>query len=210
MPTKSSAASAKAIGSASVDVITAFLTYADEVITMVKEDLDAPISDRVSSYCDILQRWEVEFSRNTGGMSFPDYDDELKTLLKMWRPHKEKSWAKQITWLVEKDAPKLSLKEKIARLKSGKALSDTIAKTSSGKGKAPVTAVPSTSRHVISPSLDDEDVAVPPPVRKTRGPLAPSKTAKRSLPAVSLPKAAPSPSVRKVPSSPNAEFFDPP
>ncbi|KAG6835130.1 hypothetical protein H0H93_004581 [Arthromyces matolae] len=210
MPTKSSAASAKATGSASVNIITAFLTYANEVITMVKDNLDAPISDRVSSFCDILQRWEVEFSRNTASMRFPDYDNELETLLEMWCPHKEKSWAKKITWLVEKDAPKLSLKEKIARLKSGKALSDTIAKTSSGKGKAPVTAVSSTSWHVISPFPDNEDVAVPPPVRKTRGPLAPSKTAKRSLPAVSLPKAAPSPSVRKVSSSPNAKFFDPP
>ncbi|KAG6848082.1 hypothetical protein H0H93_003567 [Arthromyces matolae] len=105
---------------------------------------------------------------------------------------------------------RMPLKDKIARLQSGKTLSATITKASSGKGKAPVTAVSLTSWHAISPSPDDEEVAVPPPVRKTRGPLAPSKTVKCSLPSVALPKAAQSPSMRKVPSSPNAKFFDSP
>ncbi|KAG6807537.1 hypothetical protein H0H93_001506, partial [Arthromyces matolae] len=94
-----------------------FVIVADKAIALIKERIHLPAQERVTSFARLLERWDVEFRNNTEGVVFPGYDEEMRTLVEMWTPHREEEWARGLTWLVQQATPvQTSLDDEIARL----------------------------------------------------------------------------------------------
>ncbi|KAG6807411.1 hypothetical protein H0H93_001623, partial [Arthromyces matolae] len=94
-----------------------FVIVADKAIALIKERIQLPAQERVTSFARLLERWDVEFRSNAEGIVFPGYEEELRTLVEMWTPHREEEWATGLTWLVQQATPvQTSLDDEIARL----------------------------------------------------------------------------------------------
>ncbi|KAG6845346.1 hypothetical protein H0H93_016118, partial [Arthromyces matolae] len=96
-----------------------FVVVADKAIALIKERIHLPAQERVTSFARLLERWDVEFRNNAEGVVFPGYDEEVRTLVEMWTPHREEEWASGMTWVrqVQQATPvQTSLDDEIARL----------------------------------------------------------------------------------------------
>ncbi|KAG6827790.1 hypothetical protein H0H93_015306, partial [Arthromyces matolae] len=94
-----------------------FVIVADKAITLIKERIHLPAQERVTSFARLLERWDSEFRNNAEGVMFPGYDEEVRTLVEMWTPHREEAWARELTWVVQQATPvETSLADEIANL----------------------------------------------------------------------------------------------
>ncbi|KAG6815896.1 hypothetical protein H0H93_008869, partial [Arthromyces matolae] len=94
-----------------------FVVVADKAIALIKERIHLPAQDRVTSFARLLERWDLEFRNNAEGVVFPGYDEEVRTLVEMWTPHREEEWARELTWVVQQATPVgTSLADEIANL----------------------------------------------------------------------------------------------
>ncbi|KAG6828522.1 hypothetical protein H0H93_014857 [Arthromyces matolae] len=96
-----------------------FVIVADKAIALIKERIQLPAQERVTSFARLLERWDVEFRSNSEGIVFPGYEEELRTLVEMWTPHREEEWARGLTWLrqvQQATSVQTSLDDEIARL----------------------------------------------------------------------------------------------
>ncbi|KAG6815506.1 hypothetical protein H0H93_009629, partial [Arthromyces matolae] len=94
-----------------------FVVIADKAIALIKERIHLSAQERVTSFARLLERWDVEFRNNAEGVVFPGYDEELRTLVEMWTPHREEEWARGLTWVVQQATPvETSLADDIASL----------------------------------------------------------------------------------------------
>ncbi|KAG6834475.1 hypothetical protein H0H93_009436, partial [Arthromyces matolae] len=94
-----------------------FVVVADKAIALIKERIHLPAQERITSFARLLERWDVEFRNNAEGIVFPGYDEEVRTLVEMWTPHREEEWARELTWVVQQATPvQTSLADDIANL----------------------------------------------------------------------------------------------
>ncbi|KAG6815528.1 hypothetical protein H0H93_009580, partial [Arthromyces matolae] len=94
-----------------------FVVIADKAIALIKERIHLPAQERITSFARLLERWDVEFRNNAEGIVFPGYDEEVRTLVEMWTPHREEEWARGLTWLAQQATPvATSLADDIANL----------------------------------------------------------------------------------------------